>query len=147
VITSFSQPRAHLQLDSILLFRFTNQHHQIQLATYCLPYARFPKTPNHYIFTLYIFSSRFVTKSPDFLNRILFIAYLPAVWNTKRHIIKSIRMQRGSLELCCSLVRGFRPFGDTYLLHLQPWRRRWHFLPDMIRLHDCLSGLLRRVVL
>jgi hypothetical protein len=30
----------------------TNQHHQIQLSTYCLPYIRLPKTPNHNMFTL-----------------------------------------------------------------------------------------------
>jgi hypothetical protein len=34
------------------LFRYTNQHHQIQFTTYCLPYIRLPKIPNHYIFTL-----------------------------------------------------------------------------------------------
>lgn len=30
----------------------TNQHHHIQLSTYCLPYIRLPKMPNYYIFTL-----------------------------------------------------------------------------------------------
>jgi hypothetical protein len=30
----------------------TNQHHQIQLSTHCLPYIRLPKAPDHYIFTL-----------------------------------------------------------------------------------------------
>jgi hypothetical protein len=39
-------------LDSITLFRSTNQHNQIQLLAYCLPYIRLPKTPNHYRFTL-----------------------------------------------------------------------------------------------
>jgi hypothetical protein len=34
------------------LFRSTSQHHQIQLATYCLPHIRLLKTLNHYIFTL-----------------------------------------------------------------------------------------------
>jgi hypothetical protein len=34
-------------------------HHQIQLATYCLPYIRFPKTPNHYTFTLKVATEMF----------------------------------------------------------------------------------------
>jgi hypothetical protein len=34
------------------LFRSTNQHRHILLATYCLPYFRLPKTPNHHTFTL-----------------------------------------------------------------------------------------------
>jgi hypothetical protein len=37
-ITFFPQPRALLPLDSRRLFRSTNQHHQIQLATYFLPF-------------------------------------------------------------------------------------------------------------
>jgi hypothetical protein len=37
-----------LLLDSSPLFCSTNQHREIQLATYCLPYVRPPKTPNHY---------------------------------------------------------------------------------------------------
>jgi hypothetical protein len=36
LIASFPKPRAHLQPDSGPLFRSTNQHRQIQLATYCL---------------------------------------------------------------------------------------------------------------
>jgi hypothetical protein len=35
-----------------LLFRSTNQRHQIQLATYCVPYMRLLKTSDHYKFTL-----------------------------------------------------------------------------------------------
>jgi hypothetical protein len=41
-----------LPLDSNPLFCSTNQHHQTQHATYCLPYIRLPKMPNHYSFTM-----------------------------------------------------------------------------------------------
>jgi hypothetical protein len=52
IFTCFPQPHAHLQLDNSPLFFPTNQHHQTQLAIYCLPYIRLPKTPNRYTFTL-----------------------------------------------------------------------------------------------
>jgi hypothetical protein len=47
-----STAHALLPLDSSPLFCSTNQNHQIQLTTYCLPYIRLPKSPNHYTFTL-----------------------------------------------------------------------------------------------
>jgi hypothetical protein len=34
------------------MFRSTNQHHQIKLATYCLPYVRLSKPFHRYIFIL-----------------------------------------------------------------------------------------------
>jgi L-2-hydroxyglutarate oxidase LhgO len=52
VLIGGTEKHAILPLDSSLLFHSTNQHHQIQLATYCLPYIRLPKMSNHYTFTL-----------------------------------------------------------------------------------------------
>lgn len=46
VITSFAQLPVCLLLDSIPLFHSSNQHHQIQLSTYCMPYIRWPKFPS-----------------------------------------------------------------------------------------------------
>jgi hypothetical protein len=40
----------------------TNKHHQIQLAIYCLPYIRLPKTPNLYTFTLKMTTAMFVER-------------------------------------------------------------------------------------
>jgi hypothetical protein len=65
-ITSFPQPRDHLPLDSSPLFRPTNQHHQIQLSTYCLPYIRLPKSLNHYSFTLKMVTVMFVETLDNF---------------------------------------------------------------------------------
>jgi hypothetical protein len=42
------------------LFRYTTPHHHIHLATYCLPYMKLPKTPNHDIFTLKMATAMFV---------------------------------------------------------------------------------------
>jgi hypothetical protein len=50
------------------LFRSTNQHYQIKLATYCLPYIRLTKTPNHYIFTLKMATAMFTQNDGYFLN-------------------------------------------------------------------------------
>jgi hypothetical protein len=58
-VTSAPQPRFHHQLDSSPLFPSTNQHRQIQLATYCLPYIKLPKTPNQYILTLKMVTAMF----------------------------------------------------------------------------------------
>jgi hypothetical protein len=38
---------------------FANQHHQIQLVTYCLLYIRLPKTPSRYTFTLKMVTAMF----------------------------------------------------------------------------------------
>jgi hypothetical protein len=46
-------------LDSSPLFHSTDQHHQIQLATYCLPYIRLPKMPSYYMFTLKMATAMF----------------------------------------------------------------------------------------
>jgi hypothetical protein len=59
-------PCAHLPLDSSPLFRSTNQHHQIQLSTYCLAYVRLPKSPNYYIFTLNMASAMFAATLDNF---------------------------------------------------------------------------------
>jgi hypothetical protein len=37
---------------NFVFFRSTNQHHQIQLATYCLPNIRLSESSSHYTFTL-----------------------------------------------------------------------------------------------
>jgi hypothetical protein len=53
-------------LDSSPLFRSTNQHHQIQHFTCCLPYVRLPKTPNLYIFTLKMATAMFAETLGNF---------------------------------------------------------------------------------
>jgi hypothetical protein len=49
-----------------LLFRATNQHHQIQFATYCLLYFNLPKTLNHYILTLKMATAMFAETLDSF---------------------------------------------------------------------------------
>jgi hypothetical protein len=49
VLIGGAEEQAAIQQDS---FCSTNQHHQIELSTYCLSYIRLPKMPNYYIFTL-----------------------------------------------------------------------------------------------
>jgi hypothetical protein len=51
-ITSFSSTPCPSPIGKHPAFCFTNQHHQVQLATYCLLYIRLPKSPIHYTFTL-----------------------------------------------------------------------------------------------
>jgi hypothetical protein len=52
-------------MDSSLLFHSTNQHHEIQLTTYCLPYIRLPGMRNHYTFTLKMATARFAETSDN----------------------------------------------------------------------------------
>jgi hypothetical protein len=47
-------------------FHLDNQHNQIQLATYCLPYIRLPNTPNHHIFTLKMATLMFTVTLDNF---------------------------------------------------------------------------------
>jgi hypothetical protein len=60
-------------LASSPLFRSTIQHHQIQLATYCLPYIRLPKMPNHYILTLKMATAIFAETLDNFQHWTLLI--------------------------------------------------------------------------
>jgi hypothetical protein len=61
-------------LDSSPLFCFTNQHHQIELSTYCLPYLRkSAKTSSHYIFTLKMATAVFAEMIDNFQHSTQFI--------------------------------------------------------------------------
>jgi hypothetical protein len=52
-------------VNSSPLFCSTNQHYQIQPTTYCLPYIRHPKMPNHYTFTLKMATAMFAETLDD----------------------------------------------------------------------------------
>jgi hypothetical protein len=67
-VLPYPQLRAHLQFDRIPLFISTDQHHQMHLVTYCLPYIRLQRTSNHYIFTLKIATSVFAEALDYFLH-------------------------------------------------------------------------------
>jgi hypothetical protein len=44
----------------------SNQHHQIQLATVCLPHIRLSKIPNHNILTLFMATALFAETLDNF---------------------------------------------------------------------------------
>jgi hypothetical protein len=73
MVGRFGIPRVHLQLDISPLFRSTNQHHQIQRATYFLPSLWLLKTPNHYVFTLKMAVAMFAETLDNFQHSTLLI--------------------------------------------------------------------------
>lgn len=77
-----------------LLVYSTNQYRQIQLTTYCLPYVKLPRTPNHYTFTLKMATA-------------VLVETLANSQRSTQLILKSHSYTRTkySIFICCCLVK------------------------------------------